>query len=97
MKPVALIEAAVIARNFQPQPSQTAGNEIRTVRTERQSRPFRCPVSFQSCHVAAFATQRDKRWFNDATFDGLMRLRGVESASPTGYAEGFHGHKITIL
>ena len=47
--------------------------------------------------MTAFATQRDKRWFNDATFDGLMRLRGIESASPTGYAEGFHGHKITIL
>lgn len=47
--------------------------------------------------MTAFGTQRDKRWFNDATFDGLMRLRGVESASPTGYAEGFHGRKITIL
>ena len=47
--------------------------------------------------MTAFATQREKQWFNDATFDGLMRLRGVESASPTGYAEGFHGHKITIL
>jgi LmbE family N-acetylglucosaminyl deacetylase len=47
--------------------------------------------------MTAFGTQRDKRWFNDATFDGLMRLRGVESASPTGYAEGFHGRKLTIL
>ena len=43
-----------------------------------------------------FATQRDKRWFSESTFDGLMRLRGVESASPTGYAEGFHARKTTV-
>lgn len=45
----------------------------------------------------AFATQRDKRWFTPSTFDALMRLRGVECASPTGYAEGFHGRKVSIL
>lgn len=44
-----------------------------------------------------FATQRDKRWFTEATFEGLMRLRGVECASPTGYAEGFHARKTTLL
>jgi LmbE family N-acetylglucosaminyl deacetylase len=44
-----------------------------------------------------FATQRDKRWFTASTFEGLMRLRGVECASPTGYAEGFHARKATFL
>lgn len=41
-----------------------------------------------------FATQRDKRWFTPETFEGLMRLRGIEGASPTGYAEGFHLRKV---
>ena len=44
-----------------------------------------------------FSTQRGKRWFSPETFLGLMRLRGVESASPTGYAEGFHVRKSTLL
>jgi LmbE family N-acetylglucosaminyl deacetylase len=43
-----------------------------------------------------FGTQRDKRWFTESLFDGLMRLRGVECASPTGYAEGFHSRKATF-
>lgn len=46
--------------------------------------------------MAAFATQRDKRWFSPETFEGLMRLRGVECASPTGYAEGFHAKKVVL-
>ena len=43
-----------------------------------------------------FATQRDKDWFTEDVFLGLMRLRGVESRSPTGYAEGFYGRKLRI-
>jgi len=43
-----------------------------------------------------FCTQRDKRWFSPETFDGLMRIRGIECASPTGYAEGFHARKLTL-
>jgi LmbE family N-acetylglucosaminyl deacetylase len=46
--------------------------------------------------MQAFASQRDKRWFTPETFDGLMRLRGVESASPTGWAEGFHARKLPL-
>jgi LmbE family N-acetylglucosaminyl deacetylase len=46
--------------------------------------------------MEAFATQREKRWFTEATFDALMRLRGVECASPSGYAEGFHGRKLLL-
>jgi LmbE family N-acetylglucosaminyl deacetylase len=43
-----------------------------------------------------FGTQRSKAWFTPETFEGLMRLRGVESASPTGYAEAFHARKVTL-
>jgi LmbE family N-acetylglucosaminyl deacetylase len=46
--------------------------------------------------VEHFATQRDKHWFTEDVFLGLMRLRGVESRSPTGYAEGFHGRKVRV-
>jgi LmbE family N-acetylglucosaminyl deacetylase len=46
--------------------------------------------------MQAFRTQRDKRWFSPETFDGLMRLRGIESASPTGYAEAFHARKLLL-
>jgi LmbE family N-acetylglucosaminyl deacetylase len=43
-----------------------------------------------------YASQREKPWFTAETFDALMRLRGVESRSPTGYAEAFHGRKIRV-
>jgi LmbE family N-acetylglucosaminyl deacetylase len=42
----------------------------------------------------AFTSQREKRWFDRATFLGLMRIRGMESNSPSGYAEAFHARKI---
>jgi LmbE family N-acetylglucosaminyl deacetylase len=40
-----------------------------------------------------FGTQRSKAWFTEETFRGLMRIRGVECRSPTGYAEGFYQRK----
>ena len=43
-----------------------------------------------------FGTQRSKQWFTEDTFLGLMRLRGVESRSPTRYAEGFHCRKVAF-
>ena len=44
----------------------------------------------------AFPSQASKHWFDDSTFDGLMRLRGVECASPSGYAEAFHVRKAWL-
>ena len=44
----------------------------------------------------AFASQRDKHWFDDETFRGLARIRGLECASPTGYAEAFYCRKLTF-
>jgi len=41
-----------------------------------------------------FASQRHRGWFGEATFRGMMRLRGVEAA--TGWAEAFHGHKLSL-
>jgi LmbE family N-acetylglucosaminyl deacetylase len=44
----------------------------------------------------AFASQKDKRWFDRETFLGLMRIRGMESNSASGYAEAFHARKIIV-
>jgi len=44
----------------------------------------------------AFESQRTKRWFDRETFLGLMRVRGMESNSPSGYAEAFHARKVVI-
>jgi LmbE family N-acetylglucosaminyl deacetylase len=45
---------------------------------------------------AAFGSQRDKHWFSAETFSGLMRLRGMECRSATGYAEAFYARKIVL-
>ena len=44
----------------------------------------------------AFGTQRDKHWFSDETFFGLMRLRGMECRASGGYAEGFYSRKAVL-
>jgi LmbE family N-acetylglucosaminyl deacetylase len=46
--------------------------------------------------MEAFQTQRSKRWFDPQTFLGLMRLRGMESNAPSGYAEAFYCRKAVI-
>lgn len=46
--------------------------------------------------LSAFLSQRQKQWFDEELFMGLMRLRGVEANSPTRYAEGFHVRKATL-
>jgi len=46
--------------------------------------------------LEAFKSQRSKRWFDRATFMALMRIRGMESNSPSGYAEAFHARKVVI-
>jgi LmbE family N-acetylglucosaminyl deacetylase len=44
----------------------------------------------------AFETQRAKRWFEPETFLALMRLRGMECVSPSGYAEAFYCRKLVL-
>jgi len=43
-----------------------------------------------------FESQRSKPWFSSDTFLGLMRLRGMESNAPSGYAEAFYASKMVI-
>jgi len=44
----------------------------------------------------SFASQRSKNWFDESTFQALMRLRGMECNAPSGYAEAFYCRKIII-
>jgi LmbE family N-acetylglucosaminyl deacetylase len=46
--------------------------------------------------MAAFESQRGKRWFQPETFLSLMRLRGMECNAPSGYAEAFHSRKLVL-
>jgi LmbE family N-acetylglucosaminyl deacetylase len=46
--------------------------------------------------MEGFGSQRDKSWFSEDTFLGLMRLRGIEACALSGYAEAFYGRKIVI-
>ena len=43
-----------------------------------------------------FGSQRDKHWFTAETFRGLMRLRGMECRSASGYAEAFYSRKLVL-
>ena len=44
----------------------------------------------------AFRTQQGKHWFQEETFLGLMRLRGMECNAENGYAEGFYCKKAVL-
>ncbi len=46
--------------------------------------------------MACFATQRNKHWFTQDTFQGLMRLRGIEANSSGRFAEGFYSRKLVL-
>jgi LmbE family N-acetylglucosaminyl deacetylase len=41
-----------------------------------------------------FKSQRDRQWFDQDTFLAILRLRGMESNSPSRYAEAFYCRKI---
>lgn len=44
----------------------------------------------------AFSSQTGKQWFDEETFLSLLRIRGVECASVTRYAEAFYVRKLTV-
>jgi LmbE family N-acetylglucosaminyl deacetylase len=46
--------------------------------------------------LSCYPSQRSKPWFRADTFTSLLRLRGVEAGSQTGWAEGFHAGKLCI-
>ena len=46
--------------------------------------------------ISEFKTQSSKSWFDKEIFWGILRMRGLESNSPSKYAEAFYSRKITI-
>jgi LmbE family N-acetylglucosaminyl deacetylase len=44
----------------------------------------------------AFQSQQDKGWFSRDLFKAVLRLRGMESNAPGGYAEGFYCRKAVL-
>ncbi len=57
--------------------------------------PAQCAAKIRLL-MSSFGSQRSKRWFTPDTFRGLLRLRGIESGAPSGFAEAFHLHKFVI-
>jgi LmbE family N-acetylglucosaminyl deacetylase len=43
-----------------------------------------------------FGTQRNRHWFDEETFFGLMRLRGLECNAPERWAEAFCCRKLCL-
>jgi len=43
-----------------------------------------------------FKSQANKHWFDEETFLALMRLRGMQSAAFSKYAEGFYARKLVL-
>jgi LmbE family N-acetylglucosaminyl deacetylase len=43
-----------------------------------------------------FRSQAGNGWFTEDAFRAILRLRGIESNSPSGFAEGFTGCKLTL-
>ena len=46
--------------------------------------------------ILHFQTQQNKHWFDRETLYALLRIRGVESRSPSKYAEAFYCRKTII-
>lgn len=46
--------------------------------------------------MKAFPSQHGKPWFTPDTFQGLMRLRGIECNAPSGFAEAFYSRKLLL-
>ena len=44
----------------------------------------------------AFRSQADRQWFAADTFWSLLRLRGIEANSSSGFAEAFHCRKVVL-
>lgn len=46
--------------------------------------------------IDGFPSQRTRQWFDPEVLRGLLRVRGVECAARSGYAEGFHAPKVVL-
>lgn len=47
--------------------------------------------------LKGFPSQAHRSWFDPETFRGLMRLRGMESQSASGYSEAFYCRKLRLI
>jgi LmbE family N-acetylglucosaminyl deacetylase len=60
------------------------------------------PLEEEICRTKAdlacrcFKSQNERHWFTTDIFMGLMRVRGMECASPTRYAEAFYCRKLVL-
>ena len=63
---------------------------------------FFVPLAREDCErkvstvMDSFPSQHDKPWFRPELFMSLMRLRGMECNSPSGYAEAFYCRKVVV-
>ena len=46
--------------------------------------------------IDSFASQLQRPWFSEETFRAMLRLRGLEANSPSGYAEAFYCRKLCL-
>ena len=46
--------------------------------------------------VRTYRSQAGRDWFTGETFMAMMRLRGIECRSRSGYAEALHGRKLQL-
>jgi LmbE family N-acetylglucosaminyl deacetylase len=46
--------------------------------------------------LTSFPSQKDRHWFTEDLFRALLRLRGMEANSPTGFAEAFYCRKAVL-
>jgi LmbE family N-acetylglucosaminyl deacetylase len=58
--------------------------------------PAHCRQGKLDALMTCFASEHGKQWFTPETFNALMRLRGVECNSPSGYAEAFYCRKAVV-
>jgi LmbE family N-acetylglucosaminyl deacetylase len=60
------------------------------------------PLEASICHskirylLDSFKSQSHKQWFTEETFLSMLRLRGIECNSPSGYAEAFYCRKTVL-
>lgn len=47
--------------------------------------------------LKSYPSQAGRDWFTRDTFMAMLRLRGLECRSPSGYAEAFHGRKLVLI
>jgi len=46
--------------------------------------------------INSFQSQSKKQWFSQETFESILRIRGIESNAPDGFAEAFYCRKIVL-